>query len=584
MRIQPRPAPRVVLGVLALLVSFAACSATWEQSTDRIERHDFVEVTLRLDEPPSGNPFTDVTLAAELSRAGSPPVKIEGFCDDPDGLIHRVRFLAREVGEHRYHVVARVGAMQSEHHGQFRVRTGRRPGPVRLDPDHPRHFLHEGSGRHFFWNSTTAYWLLGFTDDAVIRESLDRLARLGINRIRVALSGRTRDGGRWREPAIVPTDAFRFRLEPWPAARPADIEDPGYDVTRFNVDHFRKAERMLAHAARRGIQVSLIFHLDGRDPGVDPFGRARMGGPEESRYYRHAVARFAAFANVMWDVTNEWHLFRDEAWVERMGALIRRSDPYGHLLSVHGRDQFPFRRSPWVDYVLFQSWDEHGGYEFMLRNRREQTATGRPLPVINEEYGYEDHYPFPWGQARRWPARTADSRRRLAWEIAMAGGYQTTGERADIPGYGGWLTGRGNDSMTMLEGYRHLRTFFEGLPWWQLEPREDLLRLPPLPPSSVASARPPAAAPPIPVLRAEPMCLAHPGTRYVVYLPRGGSVTMDLAPAHYRGRWFNPRTGRFLRARDRISTSSAPAAAWTSPPAPDAEDWVLWLERTSASR
>ena len=73
----------------------------------------------------------------------------------------------------------------------------------------------------------------------------------------------------------------------------------------------------------------------------------------------------------------------------------------------------------------------------MLRNRREQAATGRPMPQINEEYGYEDACPNPGGQARQWPARTADTRRRLAWEITMAGTYQSTGERADIEGMRG---------------------------------------------------------------------------------------------------------------------------------------------------
>lgn len=37
-----------------------------------------------------------------------------------------------------------------------------------------------------------------------------------------------------------------------------------------------------------------------------------------------------------------------------------------------------------------------------------------PAGVQLKEYGYEDHYPFPWGEKRLWPARTGDNRRRLA--------------------------------------------------------------------------------------------------------------------------------------------------------------------------
>ena len=206
--------------------------------------------------------------------------------------------------------------------------------------------------------------------------------------------------------------------------------------------------------------------------------RAAWDSEDEQRYYRYAVARLAAFSNVMWDVTNEYHLFRDEAWAEKMGTFIKQCDPYDHLTSVHGHGEFPFRTSPWADFAMYQSWDEGGGYAFMLKNRHQQAKTGRIMPQVNEEYGYEDHYPR-WGGDRKAPARSADNRRRLAWGMYMAGGYQTTGERAD-PGTGwgpdtggGWINGRGDDSMTMLEGYGHIVDFFTALPWWRLNPDND---------------------------------------------------------------------------------------------------------------
>lgn len=569
--IVPRLAVLLAFGALPLR---AAGADNFRQSADEVDRYDFVEVTLTLDAPPRGNPFVDASFSGEFGPGPDDLRKVEGFCDSDDGRVFRIRFMPTRAGKHTYAVRLRAGDTERAHSGEFTARDGRRPGLLRVDREYPAHFVFEGSGRHFFWNATTTYWLLGWRDDATINESLDRLARLKVNRVRVALSGRTRDGMRWREPDVVPGDAFQMRLEPWPAARPADIENPGYDVSRFNLAHFRKAERMLRHAAERNIQVSLIFHLDGADKGVDPFGKAGMGGPDEQRYYRYCIARFAAFDNVMWDVTNEWHLFRDEPWVEKMGALIKQADPYGHLLSVHGKGEFPFRRSAWVDYVMFQSWDEWGSYDFMLKNRREQAATGRPLPQINEEYGYEDHYPYPWGSARKWPARTADNRRRLAWEMTLAGAYQTTGERANVPGCGGWVTGRGDDTMTMLAGYAHILTCLEGMEWWKLEPSPELLVLKPEPPLP-AGAKPPAgSAPPTPALNGNPLCLARPGEAYVVYLPRGGSVKVKLADGAYATRWFNPRTGEWLAQAGR-----ATGGEWTSPPAPDAEDWVLVIRR-----
>lgn len=60
---------------------------------------------------------------------------------------------------------------------------------------------------------------------------------------------------------IVSDDAFQYRLEPSPAARPPNIRHLGCGVSRFNLDPFRKAERMSAHARDRGRMVSLTFRL-----------------------------------------------------------------------------------------------------------------------------------------------------------------------------------------------------------------------------------------------------------------------------------------------------------------------------------
>jgi hypothetical protein len=532
----------------AITPALGFASVQFVQSARTVDCYDYIEVALKLAQPAAGNPFTDAELKGGFGPAGGAMKPVDGFCDSEEGTVFRLRLMPDVPGRHEYRLAFRWGAMTAEHRGEFTARKSRRKGIIRVDLDHPAHFLWEGTGEHFFYNSTTAYWLLGWRDDAIIRESLDRLARLKVNRVRVALNGRTSDGMRWREPDIVPTERFHFRLEPWPAARPENIADPGYDVTRFNLAHFRHAERMLAHARRLDMAVSLIFHLDGADKGVDPFGKAGMGGSDEQRYYRYCIARFGAFANVMWDVTNEWHLFRDQAWVEKMGALIKDADPYDHCTTVHGHGQFPFRKSAWCDYAIFQSWDEHGAYNFMLKNRREQAAANRIIPQVNEEYGYEDHYPYPWGEKRVWPARIGEDRVRRAWEMTMAGGYQTTGERANVPGYGGWITGRGNDQMTMLRGYAWMRDFFEQFDWWKLEPGPELVST-------------------------NALCLAEPGKRYVVYLPDGGSATLQVRGGTYSVQQFDPRTGKSSRLPECATT------VWNSPRLPKNENWVCLLER-----
>jgi hypothetical protein len=513
---------------------------TFLQSADPVEVYDFVEVTIRTCTP-IDQPFTAVSVRGEFDGKA-----VDGFCDAQDGSVYRVRFMPERTGKFDYRITFRAGEVEARHQGRFRARDGGRKGLLRVDREHPWHFLWSGTNEHLFWNSTTTYLIAG-CQDGVILQSLERLRRLKVNRIRVSLSpARVKDGMAWYEP-VYPSEEFTFLYGPWLAARPESVNDPGWDVTRFDIAYWRKFERLLREARARDILVSVVFYTDGRLPGAYPFPHDQFGGnPDEERYYRCAAARLAPFANVMWDVSNEYQLFRNEAWAEAMGAFLSACDPYDHLMSVHGHEQFRFRQAPWADFAMYQCWDESGGYEFMLKNRCEQAAAGRPMPQVNEEYGYEDHYPRGWGGARVAPARAADNRRRLAWEITMAGGYQTTGEYAGN-GLGGWINGRGDDFMTMLEGYARIGEFFTAFDWWKLEPRPDLA--------------------------GGAMCLAEPGVRYVVYLPQGSSVSLQPEPGDYAASWYNPRTGETLPLPD------AGESATATHHAPDTNDWVLHLQR-----
>lgn len=474
-----------VLTIGAWGMLFVATEATaqpevsFTQSATAVDVYDFIEVTATIRGDRAANPFVEATFAGTFARDGAEGVAVEGFCDAQDGGVFRIRFMPTTPGRHTFGVAYTQGDTTATWQGEFTAVESERRGLVRVDPEHPWHFLWEGTDEHYFWNGTTTYFILGWDDDT-IRESLDRLHRLGVNRIRSALVGRVRHGEAWFEP-VFETDRFRFRLCPWVAARPESVEDPGIDVTRFDVSYWQKVERMLAHARDLDLVVSVVFYVDGARPGTDPFGKEHMGGPDEQRYYRYAAARLAPYSNVMWDISNEYRFFRDDAWAEKMGTLLRQCDPYDHLTSIHGFGDFRFRTAPWVDFAMYQEWDEGGGYAFMLGNRKQQAATGRPMPQVNEEYGYEDHYPTGWGGNRRAPARSADNRRRLAWGMYMAGGYQTAGERADRgtgagpDTGGGWINGRGDDEMVLFRGYQHIVSFFTSMPWWELEPDNDFL-------------------------------------------------------------------------------------------------------------
>jgi hypothetical protein len=334
-------------------------------------------------------------------------------------------------------------------------------------------------------------------------------------------------------------------IAPWPAHQAEDIFHPGFDYTRFDTSYWQKFDRALRFARDRDMIVSLV--LDMNDSRVHPVS----GSEDEYRFLRYTVARFSAFSNVTWDLGDDLDHYRDDQWTRKTGTMIQEWDPYDHLATSHPvSNVHQDRTADWFGFTSFQEWSREQ-HSFMLSQRKEQERLGRIVPQTNEEYGYEDHYPM-WSQGVG--SESADTLRRTAWDIVMAGGYQTTGETArrgtniwpDTGG--GWMNGRGDDTMTMLQGYARMVDFFTGFEWWKTEPHDELVNK-------------------------SNYCLADPGHTYALYLPHGGAVTVRLSGGPFRAAWFDTSTGK------RIALPVAKGPVWTSPSAPDNRDWALLLER-----
>jgi hypothetical protein len=535
------PQASAILALLCLATA-ATASPTAISATlgaERVEVHDFAEVALSVTGADAANPFVDVEVAGAFRAAGGVWLNVDGFCDAMDGSLYRIRFAPSQPGAHEYVVTFRQGAYEWRQTGSFEAIDVGRKGVLRVDPEHPWHFIWEGNGGHFLLNGTTTYYLMGW-DDATIRGIVDRLAGLGVNRLRVLLYGRN-DDGPWGQP-VVTGGGFHLHLEPWPAERPGDIHDPGFDLTRFNVEFWRKYERMLRYAWERDVTVSVIFFI-GAQVLPTPFAE---GSPEEHLYYRYGVARLAAFSNVTWDLGNEHDFHRSyPEWANDLGPLVLEWDPYDHLTSAHNK---AYRGVDWPGMQLIQRWDE-GQYDFVLGQRRDQEQSGRIVPQVIEEYGYEDLWENSPGQ------RSAETRRRCAWEISMAGGYQTTGESArqgtGVPpdSGGGWVNGRGDDGMVLLPSHRPMMEFLRALEWWRCDPMPDLASFPAI-------------------------ALGDPGRAYAIYVPHGAPTSASIRPGRYEVRAMNCRSGEWHEL------PAANGDVYATGAMPDEEDWAILLTRS----
>jgi hypothetical protein len=115
----------------------------------------------------------------------------------------------------------------------------------------------------------------------------------------------------------------------------------------------------------------------------------------------------------------------------------------------------------------------------------------------------------------------ASARKEKMWPAAMA-------NASGFEWYFGYRTGAGDLN---LEDYRtrdrwwdfnrYCKEFMQGLPRQRMDPDDSLIS------------------------SSKGHCLADPGSVYAVYLPRGGSNSIDLQSGTYSLRWYDPKSGDY---------------------------------------
>ena len=392
---------------------------SFSQPAGTVEAYDYVQITAEIAGPDARNPFTDATLRGTFGKAGETGrIEVDGFCDSADGSVFRIRFMPSSAGEYSYSLTYRQGSYEKTQSGTFRASDGHRRGLVRVDPKYPWHFIWEGTGEHYFFNGTTAFWLVGWREDRVINYIIERLHGLKINRIRALIAGATNI--LWGEP-VMPGENFSLFLRPWIAEAPESLDHPGIDFTRFNIPYWQKWERMLQYARGRDVIISAI--LDISTHKAQPVAYS----DDERRYIRYAVARLSAFSNINWDLGDDLDSFRDEKWAHETGTLIESWDPYKHLATshpVHRKNQD--RASDWFGFTSIQDWSRRqhaadaGGTPDSDQDRQDHSADERrirlrrPLSALGAVSGWRfPGDPAPGGMGHRNGRRLRDRRGEL---------------------------------------------------------------------------------------------------------------------------------------------------------------------------
>ena len=494
------------------------------------------------------NPFRDAALVGEFTSPSGKQLVTEGFCDGDDTW--RLRFTPDEEGEWRY--LLRGEGVELHQHGRLRCIAPRAHGFIRVRPDNPYAFAY-ADGTPFFPMGDTCY---GLHDDSPItpelrREYLETRRRQRFNFVRMSL-GHSHD---------------RARADPTFWAWGGTPQQP--DLDRLNPAFFRSFDGLLRQMQQSGMNAELLLLNFYRLPFTD----TRLWTPARERLWlRYVIARYAAFSNIfLWTLANEYEThpngsYRldqpgDVQWARATARLVKQLDPCHHPVTVHPvissstrgaspRDPYD---PPWriggffgagdeLDVLSQQTgqggagvgWDEHlqcwtGDDPDLVASLHADRRYRKP--VLNTENGYE----YLRGQpTEKKQVHHTDKVRHSAWRIVCAGGYFGAGFNGTIGHNDIWNRIDAPNRYTFVvkdEGAAAqlglLYDFFTLLPFWRMQPFEGVS-------GDMAVA------------------LAEPGRVYIIYLPQGGEVTVDLSAAKGRltARWFHPRSGDTTRGED----------------------------------
>jgi hypothetical protein len=286
---------------------------------------------------------------------------------------------------------------------------------------------------------------------------------------------------------------------------------------------------------------------------IQELGSAGGFAPSRKIYYREMIARFGYHLAITWNIGEENGM--DDASPYGAGNTTQqRKDAADYLrqvayykdnITVHNGDSgndgiyapllgYPSLTGPEIQWA--QNSDEHGK---VLYWRNASHANGHRWVVSLDE---------------PWTSQTTMDQFRI-WDVW--GSY--------LAGAGGcefFQTGDGNfDDFRTKEAFyvtvARARSFIEAnVPFSTMQPADSLL-------SGAAG-----------------YCLAAAGQSYLIYLPAGGTVSLDLtgASGSLDVRWFDPRNGGALQTGSVASVTGGSIRSLGNPPNNSGLDWAVLVK------
>ena len=506
------------------------------------------------------NPLQDAVLTVEFQSPSGKISTVEGFWDG--GSTWRVRFSPDELGAWRYSTrSAPDDPGLSGQSGTFQcvryagTNAVYRHGTVRVSSN--RRFLEQADGTPFLWLSDTTW-----------------------------------------------NGALHAQPKDWDVYL-SDRRDKGFSVIQFVMTQWiasaGNGDGRLAYQNWKRIYIDPAFYqwMDDRIRAVNEHGLvaapvmlwaapwnelAKYTNPgnslEESQLIklaRYMVARYAAY-QVIWILAGDgdYRGQASELW-KHIGRAAFGDHPL-RLVTTHPAGHMwvgtEFGNEAWFSILGYQSGYGDGPKDFEWHTQGPPATEWKnePFhPVIDLEANYERHL-----SSEGVPFAARSVRRSAYWALLVspsagltygAHGIWSWETRPAIPmNHGGtgmappWHEAMHYPGSTHM---KYMRDFFSSVKWWTLEPAPDLVIDQPgkkNPAEFVALSR------------------SEVGKFALLYMPVGQKTRIHISDVAPGGvvRWFNPRTGAWLKP--------VPVGADGSITAPDTNDWAAWIGQQVSGR
>jgi hypothetical protein len=317
---------------------------------------------------------------------------------------------------------------------------------------------------------------------------------------------------------------------------------------RFDVSKLDQWEVVFSHMDRKGILLHVITQETENDQLLD--GGAL--GLQRKLYYRELVARFGHHLAIVWNLGEE--NTNTDAQRKAFADYLRSVDPYDHPIVVHTYPgQYDAIYTPLLGYGSFEgpSLQTNATHSETVKWVQRSAQNGRPWFVSLDEIGPADVGVVPdaddfWHDAVR---------KNHLWGNLMGGGagcewYFGYGYPHNDLNCEDW---RSRDHMWTLTRIA-LDFFRQHLPFQDMAPADGLV--------------------------STGWCLARPGSVYALYLPNGGSATLQLAAGTYSVQWYDPRAGGALRNGSVTTLTGGAGVSVGNPPSDATKDWAVLVKLT----